>query len=240
MTWQFTSAQSLGAQTEQQDCLGAWPSADGRKIFVVLADGAGGHHGGQEAAQVAVETARALWASNPPAMNHAGTFLERISRAAHEAVAVLSHSPRTTWLALIADDSQAAWVHSGDSRLYHFASGRLALRTLDHSLVQVLVEKGKVNESDANAHPDRSVLLQSLGGPDFIPVEHGSSPVGEDDVFILCTDGVWSALEDTHLLNLARSAPANRQRAAEELIATAVHGRGKNADNASLGMVARG
>jgi serine/threonine protein phosphatase PrpC len=239
MSWQFTSAQSLGAQPEQQDCLDAWPSADGRAILAVLADGAGGHHGGQAAARIAVETARSLWQRETPAMNQAGAFLERVSRAAHETVAALARSPRTTWLALMADDSRAAWVHSGDSRLYHFASGRLALRTQDHSLVQILVEKGKVKDSDVNAHPDRSVLLQSLGGPDFIPVEHGSSPIGGDDVFILCTDGVWSALDDAHLLNFARCAPANRQRAAEELIAAAVREGGKKADNASLAIVGR-
>ena len=82
-------------------------------------------------------------------------------------------------------------------------------------------------------------MLQSLGGPDFLPVEHGSSPLGTDDVFILCTDGVWSALEDVHLLNLARCAPANRQRAAEELISAAVRQGGPKADNASLWIVGR-
>lgn len=239
MTWQLTSAQSLGAQREQQDCLAAWPSADGRCVLVIVADGAGGHHGGQQAAQAAVEMARSLWQRETPGMADAGAFLEKISRAAHDAVSALPHSPRTTWLALMAGESQAAWVHSGDTRLYHFNSGRLALRTLDHSLVQILVEKGKVGEDDVCAHPDRSVLLQSLGGPEYLPVGHGSAPVGHDDVFILCTDGVWAQLDDAHLLNLARSAPENRQRAAEELIAKAVQSGAGKADNASLWIVGR-
>ena len=240
MTWQFTSAQGIGAQVEQQDCVGAWHSSDGRAILVVLADGAGGHHGGQQAARAAVETAHTLWKSERPGMDEARPFLENTSRAAHEAVAALPRSPRTTWLALMAADARAAWVHSGDSRLYHFAAGRLALRTLDHSLVQILLEKGKAGAGDANDHPDRSVLLQSLGGPDYHPVEHGSSPVGDDDLFILCTDGVWSALDDAHLLNLARCAPANRPRAAEELIVNAVSEGGARADNASICVVGRG
>jgi serine/threonine protein phosphatase PrpC len=225
MAWHFISAQSLGAQSEQQDCLGAWTSADNGCVFVVLADGAGGHQDGQQAAQAAVEMARSLWGR---------AFLEKISRAAHEAVAALPHSPRTTWLALMAGGSQAEWVHSGDTRLYHFTSGRLMLRTLDHSLVRILAERGK---SAAEAQADRHMLLQSLGGPDYMMAEHGSSPMGAGDTFLLCTDGVWSMLDDAHLLNLARSAPENRQRAAEELIAKAVHAGGNKADNASLWIV---
>lgn len=239
MSWQFTSAQSLGAQREQQDCLGAWPSADGHNVLVIVADGAGGHHGGQQAAQAAGEMARSLWQRETPDIKDAPSFLEKISRAAHSAVSALPHSPRTTWLALMAGESQAAWVHSGDTRLYHFTSGRLTLRTLDHSLIQAMVEKGTVGEGDIISHSDRSVLLQSLGGPDYLPVGHGSAPVGGDDVFILCTDGVWSQLDDAHLLNLARSAPENRQRAAEELIAKAVQSGGTKADNASVWIVGR-
>ena len=239
MSWQFNSAQSLGAQTEQQDCLGAWPSEDGTSVLIVLADGAGGHHGGQQAAQAAAEMARSLWQRERPGIKQAREFLEKTSRAAHDAVAAMPHSPRTTWLALMAGESQAAWVHSGDSRLYHYTSGRLALRTQDHSLMQMLVENGRVGESDVHGHPNRGVLLQSLGGPEYLPVGHGSAEVGDGDVFILCTDGVWSELDDTHFLNLARSSPQNRPRAAEEVIARAVHTAGNKADNASLWIVGR-
>jgi serine/threonine protein phosphatase PrpC len=239
MTWQFSSAQSLGAHTEQQDCLGAWLSADGERVLVVLADGAGGHHGGQQAAQAAAEVARSLWQRETPTMENARAFLEKVSRAAHDAVSALPQSPRTTWLALMAGPGEAAWVHSGDSRLYHYSAGRLAQRTQDHSLVQILVDTGRVAERQTRGHPVRSVLLQSLGGPEYLPVGHGSAPVGREDVFILCTDGVWSALSEAYLLNLARSAAENRQRAAEELINRAVRSAGNMADNASLWIVGR-
>jgi serine/threonine protein phosphatase PrpC len=172
-------------------------------------------------------------------MTHARAFLEQISRAAHDAVSALPLSPRTTWLALMVGESQAAWAHSGDSRLYHYAMGRLTLRTQDHSLMQMLVDKGQVVDKDTRRHPVRSVLLQSLGGPEYIPVGHGSAPVGEDDVFILCTDGVWTVLNEAYLLNLARCSAQNRQRAADELINRAVKSGGGQADNASLWIVGR-
>ncbi len=172
-------------------------------------------------------------------MRHARAFLEKISRAAHDAVSALPQSPRTTWLALMAGESQAAWAHSGDSRLYHYTAGRLTQRTQDHSLIQVLFEKGQVAERETRAHPVRSVLLQSLGGPEYLPVGHGSATVGPDDVFILCTDGVWSVIHEAYLLNLARSAAVNRQRAAEELIIRAIKSAGNQADNASVWVVGR-
>ena len=238
MTWQITSHQSLGVQSEQQDHGNAWTSPDGREVLVVIADGAGGHQGGRQASSVSVETARKLWETAPPGADDAQAFLEKISRAAHHAVAQEAKS-RSTWLALLAREKEACWVHSGDTRLYHFTSGKLVFRTLDHSLVQSLVETGKVEASESSSHADRSVLLQSLGGPEYVPVEFASCPVGSDDLFLLCTDGVWNELDDGDLLRLARCRSADRARLTRELVEKAVEHGGKRADNASLWCVAR-
>jgi PPM family protein phosphatase len=115
----------------------------------------------------------------------------------------------------------------------------MVFRTLDHSLVQAMVETGKVEASESATHAERSVLLQSLGGPHYIPVEAASCSVGSDDLFILCTDGVWNEISDGDLLRLARCRPADRERLTKELIETAVTHGGKRADNASLWCVAR-
>lgn len=238
MTWQITSAQSLGTQSEQQDHGNAWTSPDGREVLIVLADGAGGHQGGRHASSVAVEAARRLWEMEPPREGEAQSFLEKISRAAHNAVARESKS-RSTWLALHAREKEACWVHSGDTRLYHFTSGKLVFRTLDHSLVQSLVETGSVEASETSTHEDRNVLLQSLGGPVYVPVDFDSCPVGSEDLFILCSDGVWNELEDGDLLRLARCRPADRANLTRDLVENAVKNGGKRADNASLWCVAR-
>ena len=242
MSWQITFAQSLGAQAEQQDCGGAWVSTDGARIFAVLADGAGGHLGGRQASEAAVEIAHQLWTEAPPARDAIPAFLDTVTRAAHDAIAALSkshHSCRATWVALVAGADKAHWVHSGDSRLCHFAGGKLAARTLDHSLVQALVETGKVIPADAATHPDRSTLLQSLGGLDFHPPEHASAPLGGDDCFILCTDGIWTQLTDEELISAATAPAQERQTGLDQLIALAVDRAGTRADNASLWCVAR-
>ena len=242
MSWQITFAQSPGKRVEQQDSGGGWLSSEGKDVLALLADGAGGHQGGRMASRAAVTTAHGIWATDPPSPNEVPSFLEKISRAAHNAVANLArseHSSRSTWLALIAGEEEAHWAHSGDSRLYHFASGKLISRTFDHSLIQALVNQGKLAPSDMATHPDRALLLQTLGGSDFYPVELASSALGDDDLFVLCTDGVWNALSDSELLSLTGCEPNQRQSRVEELVELAVKRSGERADNASLWCIAR-
>lgn len=237
MTWQIISAQSPGLRTEQQDCGNAWISHDGKSILAVLADGAGGHQGGQQASAAAVEAARILWECEPPGVNEAEAFLEKISRAAYDAVSQLARpgfSSRTTWVALLALETKAWWVHSGDSRLYHFVADLLVSRTRDHSVVELLVEQGKITEADVASHPDRARLLQSLGGKDYLPVEAASADIGESDLFLLCTDGVWSGIVDSELLAVAQAEAGQRSQVVRELVQAAVRKGGKDADNASL------
>ncbi len=242
MNWHITFAQSLGAQSDQEDSGATWLSPDGNRVFAVLADGAGGHRGGRIASQTVVDVAQKLWNESAPDDRDVPAFLDKVTRAAHDAVAALpksEHSCRTTWVALMAGPENAHWVHSGDSRLYHFVNGSLKSRTLDHSLVQMLIETGKVDATEARTHPDRSTLLQSLGGPDFYPPEHGSVHLSTGDLFILCTDGVWSALKDDAFSELAACPATERQRCVDDLVKSAVDHAGVRADNASTWCIAR-
>ena len=242
MTWQIVSAQSSGMRHEQQDDGGAWTSRDGKSVLAVIADGAGGHHGGRQAALTAVATARKLWKNVPPTSKDARDFLEKISRSAHEAVAKEARSERssrTTWVALLAFENEAHWVHSGDSRLYHFSSGKLSSRTVDHSLIQALLEQGKVTEAQIRTHPDRAILLQSLGGPHYAPVESGFAKIGRDDLFILCTDGVFGDINEDELRQLAVATRNQRTQLVKDLVQMAVKRGGKRADNATLWCIFR-
>jgi serine/threonine protein phosphatase PrpC len=234
--WKICAAQEVGGRSEQQDAGNAWIDATGKIVLAVLADGAGGHHGGQRAAQAAVAAARALWEAEPPRDAEAD-FLEKISRAAHEAIRGEFSGPaaaRATWIALLATEHEAYWVHSGDSRLYHFAGGRQRCRTRDHSIAQVLVDQGKITKEEAHAHPDRSTLFQSLGGDEYLAVESGSAVLSGDDFFLLCTDGVWNQVEENEFMALAGEESSRRQHHAEELVRRAVERAGADADNASL------
>jgi len=184
--------------------------------LAVIADGMGGHDGGQEASHMAVETVRQVYecdfAGDPQATLVAGL------QAAHDAIQhFAAQHPQftgmgTTCTALAIVDRELSFAHVGDSRLYLLRGDKLSRLTRDHSYVSRLVETGIVRSEDAESHPQRHILTAALGsGHDITPhVPEQSVPLQEGDTLILCTDGLWSVVGEQELARIARaSAPAD-------------------------------
>jgi len=132
-------------------------------------------------------------------------------------------------------NGHAWWVHVGDSRCYRLAQGRRLMRTRDHSAVQMLVDLGEISEAEMATHPEQNRLYRSLGGGQEPRPEVGTAPLVRDDLFVLCSDGVWEYLDETELW-----VEAQRHRlaeAAELLVARAVARGGVEADNSTLILV---
>ena len=93
-----------------------------------------------------------------------------------------------------------SWAHSGDSRLYRFRGDRVTFRTTDHSYVEQLVARGKISPEQALVHPNRNILVTSLGGGEAPLINFGEA---EDllagDAFLLCSDGLWGYFSDDEL-----------------------------------------
>ncbi len=186
-----------GGRSYNEDACGHWHSD--RALYCVLADGAGGHGGGDVASRLVVERLLQSFAANPQAD---GPTLERMLRETNRAM-IEARVPNTsradmhsTAVGLMIDfvGHRAVWAHAGDSRLYWFRAGRIIAQTRDHSLVQSLVDAGMVRPEDARSHPQRSELRSALGLDDAIlEVDHSGEArrVEPGDVFLLCTDGVW-------------------------------------------------
>jgi serine/threonine protein phosphatase PrpC len=189
-----------GGRRRNEDACGFW-SADGRGCYV-LADGAGGHGGGDVASRIAVETVLGSFASAPDVS----------SRSVHQAIeraneAILSRQRsdaavgdmRSTLVVLQIDMTrgQAIWGHLGDSRLYVFRQGSVVGCTRDHSLLEDVVTAGFVAPDSGRSLPDRNVLTGSLGSAEtFFPaVPDTSLPLREGDAFLLCSDGFWDHLD---------------------------------------------
>lgn len=188
-------------------------------LLMVVADGMGGHHHGEVAAQLAVQTLTSAFQREArPALADPFRFLQKAFLNAHHAVLDyadlhrLSDAPRSTCVACVIQDNVAYWAHVGDSRLYMLRKGRVIAQTKDHSRIRILLEEGLINEVQARTHPDRNKIYSCLGSPttpeiDFsrkMPLEHG-------DVLMLCSDGLWghvspealaSALNGTNLLQV--------------------------------------
>ncbi|HYP84236.1 PP2C family protein-serine/threonine phosphatase [Variovorax sp.] len=203
-----------GGRSYNEDAFGHWN--DGQHVVCVVADGAGGHGGGDVASQVVRASVLGGFAERPGV--DAQLLRELVERANLDVVARQSEGGRlagmrsTVVLAAIDLPTQrVAFAHCGDSRAYLFRGGRLLLRTVDHSLVQQMVTGGMLDEEGARSHPQRNMLLSALGSVEVAPDITVSPPLPLQvgDVLLLCTDGLWEPLDDdclTELLAASRDA----------------------------------
>lgn len=202
-----------GGRPYNEDACGHWQSS--RQWCGVLADGAGGHGGGDIASKLAVQQLIGLFASEPSQNGAALAVLLRRTNEllrARRASGSPSQDMHSTVVSLVidVDNGQIHWAHVGDSRMYWFRGGRLLKRTQDHSLVQALVDAGLLAADEMSRHPKRSELRSALGLPaEALEVSHGDGPepVQAGDAFLLCTDGVWEHLDDALLERTLAAAP---------------------------------
>ncbi|WP_295006521.1 protein phosphatase 2C domain-containing protein [uncultured Dechloromonas sp.] len=186
-------------------------------LLMVVADGMGGHHYGEIAAQIAVQTlADAFQREARPLLADPFRFLLKGMTNAHHAILDytarhnLSDTPRTTCVACVVQDNVAYWAHAGDSRLFLMRDGRVIAQTKDHSRIRLLVEEGMITEAQAAFHPDRNKIYSCLGSPTPPEIEFSrKTPLDHGDILLLCTDGLWGeisgdmmavALKGTNLL----------------------------------------
>jgi len=188
----------------------------------VLADGLGGHGGGEMAAQLAVETVLDTFARQPGmSTEHLGTYLSAANSAVINAQ---SKDPRlanmrTTLTLLISDYQSAVWAHIGDTRLYYFHQGLLEGNrpaTKDHSVPQAMADAGDIAQKDIRFHEDRNRLLRAMGNPsDFRPAITTPIALNAGDSLLLCTDGFWEYVTEPEMtLELRQSSGAEKWLAA--------------------------
>lgn len=159
-------------------------------LCVVLADGLGGHGGGDRASETVCSTVcDGFQARISPAE------LTELLQAAHRRVCAMQTaqcSMKSTAVVLTAGNGRAAWAHVGDSRLYHFLNGRLVFQTRDHSASQIAVMLGDITPEQIRFHEDRSRVLRALGQEGTLNVEAREEelPAGWH-AYLLCSDGFW-------------------------------------------------
>lgn len=235
------AAQHQGDRKEQQDRVAilAHPRLRGTALAIV-ADGMGGHTGGALAAEQVVHTAKANFDHFSPVDETPYHLLESCMREAHTMIKASrfmnEKDPHSTVVMLLLQSDQVQWSHCGDSRLYHFRGEQLVSRTVDHSYVEHLVTSGRITAEQALIHPNRNILLTSLGGQDDPKFSYSTpSPVAAGETFVLCSDGVWAYFDDAELgMIVARN---SARQACEILLGHARKRAEGQGDNLSLAVI---
>lgn len=227
----------VGRRAVNQDRLGHWRTPEA--VLLVLADGMGGHAHGEVAAELTMRhIAAAFRREAQPRLANPDLFLFRAVGRSHgmllrEARALgLAESPRTTVVACLVQEGRAYWSHVGDSRLYLVRKGEVLVRTRDHTLVQQLVDEGRLRDADAGSHPERNLLLQCVGGaqaPRIAPTAHAR--LERDDIVLLCSDGFWGPLGERQII--AGLASGSLAEAIARLSSLAQERAGPDCDNVS-------
>ena len=205
-------------------------------LFAV-ADGMGGHLGGEVASATAVET---ITSGTERSMPRDPSDLAALVRAANAAIWEKSKDDpdlrgmgTTCTLAMIEDGSLHI-AHVGDSRAYLLRSGNLEQVTEDHTLVSRMVQEGRISAEEAERHPQRSIITRALGADSDVSVDEITVALSEGDRILLCSDGLTSMI-DAGTVHDVLERQSNLEAAVDELVELALDAGGE--DNVTVVLI---
>jgi PPM family protein phosphatase len=214
---EVAGATDVGCQRQNnEDCYLYWEPTDEKEFqrqgrLAVVADGMGGHEGGQEASRIATEAIQKAYADSSdadPQLRLVAGF-----RQAHEKVIQYAaehlqlRGMGTTATAAVLQGNQLSFAHIGDSRLYLLRGREISRLTRDHSYVGRLFENGVITAEEAEVHPQRHILTAALGTGPEIPPDTPEHPIllEKGDALLLCTDGLWGLVADPEIQQVVAS-----------------------------------
>lgn len=187
----------------------------GGVAWAVVCDGMGGVAGGNVASSVAVkmisEKITATYHSNMSTSSVKNMLVSAIT-AANLSIFDMSnaneslHGMGTTVVAAVIADGIVCVAHAGDSRAYLITKDELFQLTTDHSIVQAMVESGKITPDEAKDHPRKNIITRALGVAEDIDVDFCEEKLGVDDILLICTDGLTNYIDSQDILKVAHTA----------------------------------
>lgn len=220
-----------------------WKRLSDRTALFVVADGMGGHDCGEVASDMAVkvicDVARDLEQARPEGDDALESMLDQSFQTANNSIKENAESRGTdmgtTMVSLMMVDEKVGFLANvGDSRGYLLREGSLHQVTKDHSLVQKMVERGRITAEEARHHPHSNILLRTVGTERDIDIDIFRVEFEPGDKVVMCSDGLWGEVEDRDIESILNTY-ADPRIAARELVRAAHHGGGK--DNVTLMIV---
>ncbi|TMM27665.1 MAG: Stp1/IreP family PP2C-type Ser/Thr phosphatase [Actinobacteria bacterium] len=195
-----------------------------------IADGMGGAQAGELASSLAAGAVREDEGTAGSGERRVTQLIQEANRRVYQRSsqdAAASGMGTTLTVALVGDGT-VAFGHVGDSRAYLIRDRRLEQLTEDHSLVAELVRSGKLSPEETRTHPQRSVITRALGTDPDVDVDTFSIETQTGDLFMLCSDGLTSMVEDDVILSTIEENRDNLQKTAKALIRAANKGGGED------------
>ena len=211
--------------------------SDSRGLFVV-ADGLGGHGKGDIASGLATSVFKETFSTHPESLQD---FFSKAFLNAQESILAEQRRTgapfqmKTTVCALAIDKDRLMWGHIGDTRLYAFARNKVKIRTLDHSVPQMLVLARDIKEKDIRNHPDRNKLLRVLGVSGDTPKFELSEPQSTSNyqAFLLCSDGFWELILEKEMCTALKKSSSATEWMEKMRTIVEQRGTGRDMDNYS-------
>lgn len=197
-----------GDRKKNEDRIGSYEK--NKEYCFALADGLGGHYKGEVASKTVVENSIDIFKRE----GFSQFFICEAFEKGQEKLLNLQKEEKrpddykTTQVILCIKDSEINWGYIGDSRLYLFKNKKYIMHTLDHSVPQMLVNIGEIEEKDIRNHPDRSHLLSAMGIEWERPKYEIAEPIEpvKGMSFLLASDGFWELIEENEMVKCLKKA----------------------------------
>ena len=214
---------------------------EGNCLLLVVADGLGGHEKGEIASRHVCGYIEKNFNFEAPPVEELG----RVIGGAQKSLLELQknektvNAMKTTVVVLTVRGDRAYFAHVGDSRGYLFDKRRKYIRTLDHSVPQMLVLTGEIREKEIRYHAERSSLLRVLGSPwekDVFEISSGME-IRNGISFLLCSDGFWELVDEKDMMRCLKKSDTPEEWLGRMTEIIRRNGEGKEMDNYTAGAV---
>ena len=205
----FSKTDRGRVRTDNQDAYFAGKITDDA-VFAVVCDGMGGANAGNVASELAVRhISEYVIRSYRDGMDMTDTEKTLKNAIVSANISLYDKAVNnaelagmgTTAVAAFVKDGTAVIAHVGDSRIY-LVNGEIKQLTRDHSVVQSLIESGKITPEDANVHPRKNVITRALGAEENVAVDSDCLNLSNGDTLLLCSDGLTNFLDDKDILKV--------------------------------------
>lgn len=187
-------------------------------VLAVVCDGMGGQAGGNIASRNAVNIITQHVSSNYRPSYDGNSIRNTMLSAVAAANALVFDMAKkkeelagmgTTVVACLVKNGCAHILHAGDSRAYHISGGNINLVTRDHSVVQMMLDKGEITPEEAREHPQKHFITRALGVNATLDTDYAEISLTEGQTILICTDGLTNHLQEAELLQTLQTAEQN-------------------------------